>query len=81
MPHLPTLRTCGLAEEGREGGKEGGNAHTPQLRTIDTRPPSLAHNVSLSNSSGGIQQVAALTLPLLLEMQLIPSRLGQIRLT
>ena len=64
-----------------EGGKNGGNAHTPQLRTIDTRPPapSLAHNVSLSNSSGGTQQ-GALTLSRL-EMQLIPSHLGQMRPT
>ena len=64
-----------------EGGKNGGNAHTPQLRTIDTRPPapSLAHNVSLSNSSGGTQQ-GALTLSRF-KMQLIPSHLGQMRPT
>ena len=47
--------------------------HSCGLLTHARPAPSLAHNVSLSNSSGGTQQ-GALTLSRL-EMQLIPSHL------
>ena len=53
--------------------------HSCGLLTHARPAPSLAHNVSLSNSSGGTQQ-GALTLSRL-EMQLIPSHLGQMRPT